>query len=214
MPNGQLVTTMNQTAGRGQLDNKWESEKFKNLTFSIGIIDLDFPVQFQFQLNVITSLAVVKTINENFGTTAQIKWPNDVLIGGKKLCGILIETSIKQGLIYSAVLGIGLNVNQEVFKTENAVSLFNVLGQVVDPEEVLKTLCENIEHFIFRKEDLKGLKSLYLKELFRFDEESTYMVDGHEISGKIVDVNDRGELVLEVENDLMTFEPKQIKFVL
>lgn len=214
MPNGQLVTTMNQTAGRGQLDNKWESEKFKNLTFSIGIIDLDFPVQFQFQLNVITSLAVVKTINENFGTTAQIKWPNDVLIGGKKLCGILVETSIKQGLIYSAVVGIGLNVNQEFFKTENAVSLLNVLGKAVDPEEVLKKLCENIEHFIFRKEDLKGLKSLYLKELFRFNEESTYMVDGREISGKIVDANDRGELVLEVENDLMTFEPKQIKFVL
>ena len=61
--------------------------------------------------------------NENFDITAQIKWPNDVLIEGKKLCGILVETSIKQGLIYSAVVGIGLNVNQEFFKTENAVSV-------------------------------------------------------------------------------------------
>lgn len=214
MPNGQLVTTMNQTAGRGQLNNKWESEKFKNLTFSIGIIDLDFPVKDQFQLNIISSMAIAKTLNENFAINAAIKWPNDILIGGKKVCGILVETTLQKDLVYSAVIGVGLNVNQERFETKNATSLINELGQAVDLEDLLIKFCENLEHFIFRKEDLNGLKRMYMDNLFQFKKMADYVVDDHKVRGEIIDISERGELIVNIDNEVRAFQPKKIKFVL
>ena len=85
IPNGQVVITNAQTAGRGQRENTWESEANKNLTFSIGLFDLDLPAINSFQLSIITSLAIVETINKHTSTQAQIKWPNDIYIGNQKL---------------------------------------------------------------------------------------------------------------------------------
>ena len=115
MPNGQVVIANAQTKGRGQRESKWECEPLKNLTFSIGLFNLDFPVANAFQLHCITSLAIVDTINRHTASTAQIKWPNDIYINNKKVGGILIENTIAGDLVTQSIIGIGLNINQEDF---------------------------------------------------------------------------------------------------
>ena len=104
MPNGQVVITHEQSNGKGQRNNTWESEPQKNLTFSIGLYDLDFPVEHAFQLHCITSLAIVDTINKYTQAKAQIKWPNDIYIGNKKIGGILIENTLSSNLLQDQLL--------------------------------------------------------------------------------------------------------------
>ena len=214
LTNGQLVNTPNQTAGRGQLSNKWESEKFKNLTFSVGLIELDFPVINQFQLNIISSLAVVKTLIDCFNIKASIKWPNDILIDDKKVAGILIETTLKNLTINSAIIGIGLNVNQSNFKTPHATSILNKTGQPVELESLLETMCKNLEHFIFRKEDLTGLKKKYLNHLYQYQTIGNYLDGEGQFKGIISDVNESGELIIMKDAYSVKYQPKQIKFLL
>ena len=213
MSNGQLVTTSDQTDGRGQLSNSWESQSSKNLTFSVGFLDLDFPIENQFQLNIIAALAVAKTINENFNLNAVVKWPNDVLVKGKKIAGILIETSISKGLIYSAVVGIGLNVNQQDFISPGATSISKELKEVIELDLVLNRACENLEHFIFRKEDLEGLRALYCQNLYQMGVSSFYEDHCGRFEGIIDGVSELGELRVMRDGILQYYEPKQIKFL-
>ncbi len=214
LTNGQLVNTPHQTAGRGQLSNKWESEKFKNLTFSVGLIDLDLPAVNQFQLNIISSLAVVKTLIDCFKIKASIKWPNDILINDKKVAGILIETNLKQKTIHSAIVGIGLNVNQSKFTAPHATSILNKTGRPVELESLLEMLCKNLEHYIFRKEDLNGLKKVYLSHLYQYQTIGEYIDGLGQFKGIISDVNELGELIVMKDTHSVKYQPKQIKFLL
>ena len=117
LPEGVLVYTSYQTNGRGQLTNVWESEKDKNLLFSMLFTPVWLPVKDQFVLSQAVALGVVRFLNK-FQAGFKVKWPNDIYWNDKKIAGILIENNLQGTVIGSSVVGIGLNINQMEFLSD------------------------------------------------------------------------------------------------
>ena len=124
-----VVVTNHQTKGRGQMGSEWSSEKDKNLTFSVLKSKTSLLLHQQFMLSILVSLSIVKTLEGYNIPKLAIKWPNDILSDHHKIAGILIENSIKNQQIEFSVIGIGLNVNQEIFEgLPKVCSLKHILG--------------------------------------------------------------------------------------
>ncbi|WP_452598569.1 biotin--[acetyl-CoA-carboxylase] ligase, partial [Pontimicrobium sp. MEBiC01747] len=111
-----VVVTKKQTNGRGQMGTVWDSEAFKNLTFSVYKTHINIKLEQQFYISIVTALSLVKTLKTLGVNKIQIKWPNDILSENKKICGVLIENVIKQTALSSSIIGVGLNVNQTNFE--------------------------------------------------------------------------------------------------
>lgn len=114
LDNLSVVAVRCQTSGRGQGTNSWESAPGENLTFSVVLKDFDILPNQQIAISQITALSVVEFL-EDHGIGARIKLPNDIYVGPKKICGILIENSICSNRMVWSIIGIGINVNQTVF---------------------------------------------------------------------------------------------------
>ena len=138
LPEGSLVIADFQTAGKGQVGNSWESEAGKNLMFSILLYPDSLPANRQFLISQIASLSVKETL-EGYTDSVKVKWPNDIYWKDRKICGMLIENDLSGQHLYCSVIGIGLNINQEIFRSDapNPVSLTQITGKVYDREEVL-----------------------------------------------------------------------------
>ncbi len=120
-----VVVADYQTAGKGCGTNTWESERGKNLTFSMLIHPKGIPANQQFHITEIVSVALCKMLQSYIYNKVEIKWPNDIYVDDKKICGILIENRLQRTDIKDCIIGIGLNVNQTVFKSDapNPVSI-------------------------------------------------------------------------------------------
>lgn len=114
LDNLSVVSALSQTSGRGQGDHEWHSEAGQNLLFSILLKNPDIPAARQSLISDAIAESVVQLL-DNHGIEAWIKPPNDIWVGRKKICGILIEHSLRAGRISWSILGIGLNVNQTIF---------------------------------------------------------------------------------------------------
>ncbi|SRR2546426_5642982 len=144
---GTVVIADEQTAGRGRAGRVWTSEKGKNLTFSI-ILNPKVPPASIGVISLYAALGVAEAIRDITGMPAECKWPNDVLMGGRKLCGILSDASIEGGTLTSVVVGIGLNVNQTDFPPEirpAPTSLRLAAGKWFDRVSVLSSVLERLE---------------------------------------------------------------------
>lgn len=212
---GDIVMAEYQTAGRGQRNNVWESAPGKNLTFSLLLTPGFLYISEQFFLNIFISLAIRDFLAEYLPENLYIKWPNDLYYAEKKICGILIESNIKNNAIQSSVIGIGINVNQEEFVHDNAISMAQICGQTFDREELLKILAEKIE---FRYQQLeKGnytlLQQNYLQHLYWMGEPHTFWA-GDYFEGTITGLNEWGQLgVMRQSNIIQYFDFKEIKFI-
>lgn len=199
-----VVCANEQLNGRGQMGTQWESEAGKNLTFSVLKYFENFRIQDQFLLNIITSLAVYNTLKKLFVPNLSIKWPNDILSGNFKICGILVENNLKNDIIQSSVIGIGLNVNQLEFgNLKSASSLKKIKGKSFNLDEVLSSLVLNLKVFFeeieFKKTD--ELHEQYETLLFRKDKPSTFKdSDSNLITGYIRGISTEGKLVVELED--------------
>ena len=114
LDNLSVVAVRCQTSGRGQGTNSWESAPGENLTFSIILKDLNILPKEQIVISQITALSLVELL-EKHGIEAKIKLPNDIYVGSRKICGILIENTLCAGKIKWSIVGIGINVNQTAF---------------------------------------------------------------------------------------------------
>lgn len=204
-----------QTKGRGQMHTTWVSEPFKNLTSSTLINLSKLETSHQFYLSFAISLALFDTLSAYNIPNIKIKWPNDILSGNQKICGILIESTIVKDRIVNAIAGIGLNVNQLSFDKElNAVSMIHLLQKETDLDALLKLLVKNIQKYIdtLESEHRASLKKEYLKNLYKVNTPTAFRNANHEIfMGIIKDVTDQGKLVLELENEsLKQFDLKEI----
>lgn len=167
LPEGYLVYTDFQTAGKGQPGNSWESENGKNLLFSILIYPHNILITEQFILSQITSLAIKKVL-DNYTGDITIKWPNDIYWKEKKICGILIENSLLRDKIDKCIIGIGLNINQEIFTSNapNPVSLKQITGKETDRDKIL----QNIHHqliTLYKNTDIENIQKEYHHNLYR-----------------------------------------------
>lgn len=213
-----MVCALEQTAGRGQRGNSWESEPFRNLTFSFKIGNPAVKPACQFAISEAVALAMARVLAD-YGIEAKVKWPNDIYAGNEKIAGILIENAIMGSSIVHSIVGIGLNVNQREFLSDapNPVSMANITGQDYPLEEVATKVAERLEEYAARLGVDEGLPREYLERLWRHDGEWHPFRDcasGREFKGMIRDVELSGHLVLQTEDSaLRRYAFKEVAFL-
>ena len=212
-----IAATKNQTSGRGQMNNSWVSEPNKNLTFSIFTTFKNLAIEHQPYLSFAVALAIFEVLNKVSVPNLAIKWPNDIMSGNKKICGILVEATLTKQRIKNTIIGIGLNVNQKKFPKHlsKASSLINLLGTEFDLDQLMMKLTENIrlkidtlEHQQFESIHQDYLKHLYKKEIpTAFKNEKTQLF----FMGMIKDVATSGNLRIQLEDDsIVEFGIKEV----
>lgn len=219
---GTVIQAYVQTAGRGQKGNSWEAAPGKNATFSQLIKKPQIDVKEQFFLSEAVSLAIVDALEQYVGDI-KIKWPNDIYYKDSKLCGILIEHSLGDGGIEHSIVGVGVNINQQLFISDapNPVSLQNITGENYDIEEVTYRICENIErycNFDGTREQLDKLHERYLSKLYLYDGKPHKFItpDGKQFEAIIDDVVPDGTLTLRhtSDNTCHSYHFKEVGFVI
>jgi BirA family biotin operon repressor/biotin-[acetyl-CoA-carboxylase] ligase len=213
-----VITTKKQSKGKGQMGSFWFSEPGKNLTFSVFKCNLNLDLEYQFLLNVVVALSIYKGLGSYNLKQLFVKWPNDILAEQKKVCGVLIETVIKSGKIDSAILGIGLNVNQLNFDgLPKASSLKQITGIHYNLDEVLQSITDSLRYYFEWLEVGKYAELLeaYNNVLFRKEKPSTFKnTEGDLYIGVIKGVTKNGLLqVLFEDNVLKTFNLKEIELL-
>jgi BirA family biotin operon repressor/biotin-[acetyl-CoA-carboxylase] ligase len=205
-PDYTIVVAKNQTSGRGQMGTTWVSEEGKNLTFSVLKKFDNFNVTLQFDLNSCVSLAIYRTLNELKIPDLKIKWPNDILSGNNKICGVLIENILSGTKIQSSIIGIGLNVNQISFNNlPNVSSLKLITGIHYNLDEILKIIAKNLSDVFgyYFAGNQQILKDEYLDQLFRKDKASTFVnLSKTMFTGIIRNVTNEGKLLVEEEDSI------------
>lgn len=192
-PEGTVVVAGKQTLGKGRRGRKWASPEgglWMSVVLKPEVDAADMP-----KIVFIGALAVVDTLQE-FGIRAGIKWPNDVWVDGRKICGILTEGKLGKFV----VLGIGLNVNNEIPEElkEMATSMKLILGREVDLGRVLKILLRNLDRWYrgFLK-DGSSVISAVKERCFVLGRRVRVVEDGGELIGQAVDIDESGALILE-----------------
>ena len=207
LPGGTVIYTPSQTAGRGQKGNSWESEDGKNLTFSQLLKRPPVKARDQFYLSEAAALAVVEALTAQAGDDFTVKWPNDVYWKDKKVCGMLIESSLDGTDIAHSIVGIGINVNQERFLSDapNPVSLINITGREHDLMALLKQVCSRIEQLVDSLTDNNARNDLhqrYMAALYRNDGKlHPYEdADGNRFMASVASIAPDGTLTLRHED--------------
>ena len=217
LPEGTVIMAESQYAGRGQQQNKWHSEPGKNLTFSILLTPSFLAVSDQFDLNRVVSLGVYDALFPYLGEKLKIKWPNDIYYEDRKLGGILIETHIQGTYIKDAIIGIGLNINQENFEpgAGNAISLKQILHRDYDLKTILSEICSHIEAYYLNLRAGKFLfvRNTYLSRLYWLNQVKRFKSNDQVFDGVIKNVKENGMLVVENNNGQQEFSLKQIEFL-
>ncbi len=213
-----VVSAEKQLQGRGQMGAKWESEPGKNLTISVLKKHEQLSISNQFLLNMCVSLAILSALKGFSVPNLSVKWPNDILSGTSKICGILIENILVGSQIQTSIIGIGLNVNQQTFNTlSNASSLKLLLGRTLNLDELLHKIVENLKtNFLILREDLNSeLWEAYESQLFRKDKPSTFKDSQENIfMGFIRKISSEGKLVVELEDAVLKeFDFKEIQLL-
>jgi BirA family biotin operon repressor/biotin-[acetyl-CoA-carboxylase] ligase len=213
---GLVVFTDHQKAGKGQRGNVWLDEPEKNVLMSVLIKPSNLLVSEQHLLNVVVGLAVIKSASNYLGDKRlKLKWPNDVLVDSKKICGILIENTIKGNRLESSIIGIGFNLNQNAFGLPTATSIMIETGQEIDKEEFINNLLLDIEYFLLKLKN--GQKSillqLYHEKLYLKGVTSSFRDEGGEFSGTILGIDLTGKLIVSKDGSFRNYGLKEIEFL-
>lgn len=218
VPEFTTVVTEYQSAGRGQMGNSWESEQGKNLLFSV-LLQPDFvQAREQFLISQITSLAIKESL-DRFAPGFSIKWPNDIYWNKQKICGMLIENDIAGMMLSHSILGIGININQEVFVSNapNPISLKTITGDIQDKDEILADILHRLSAYyeLLRKGEEEKISSLYFNSLFRKEGFYRYADKNGEFSAKITRIAPGGVLILSpVSGEERAYLFKEVRFIL
>ncbi len=218
-PEGSVFVTGFQTKGRGLDTNSWESERGMNLTFSL-LLYPTFTADQQFVLNKAISLGIYDFLKAEMPENKiAVKWPNDIYIGDRKVCGILIQNSVTGNRLDYVVIGIGLNVNQTVFTSNapNPVSMKMISGKDYNLDELLTKLTASvINRYMQVKPGMKPeIENDYYNSLYRLNEWNKYIVKGSQISACITGTSDYGQLKLTTESgEALICDLKDVKFII
>ncbi|MBS6396928.1 MAG: biotin--[acetyl-CoA-carboxylase] ligase [Clostridiales bacterium] len=204
-PEGTLVVTDEQTGGKGRRGRSWVTHKGENVMMTLMLRPGIRP-EHASRLTLLMAMAVARGIRSTTGLHAQIKWPNDVVVNGKKVCGILTEMNTEIDYINYVVVGTGINVNQEEFPEElrdRAGSLFLELGQKVSRAGLAAAVMMELEalyEIFVRTEDLSGLRGEYNELCVNCGKQIRVLEPGNEYTGTTEGINELGELVVLKEN--------------
>lgn len=220
LSNGQAVTALRQVAGRGQRGNSWESEPGRNLTMSVLLQFSDVPAIRQFSVSEAVALAVVDVVRPYLpeGSSLRVKWPNDIYVGDRKICGTLIENRLSGSRIERSIAGIGLNVNQREFFSDapNPVSIIQLTGEENAVDVLAEELRDRVMEYVADCETEEGRTNLHRRflerlwrrpGLFPYSDTST----GQQFEAEILDVEPTGHLILRLpDHSLRRYAFKEV----
>ena len=213
-----VVYADEQTAGKGMGTNRWESGLGMNLTFSMGM-DLSFlKAADQFLVSQAVPRGLLEVLDATLPVKASLKWPNDLVVEGRKLAGILINSTIHGLNMGTSVIGIGLNVNQIRFQDwpTHPVSLKMVLGHDVELEPLLHQLVEAVDRWVQMLRTPEGVakvKEDYLKRLYRYHEWADYVVAGQPVRRFVTGIDSFGRLeTIDESGSRFVYDIKEISF--
>jgi BirA family biotin operon repressor/biotin-[acetyl-CoA-carboxylase] ligase len=217
LPSGTVLAAREQTAGRGQRGNAWFSQPGKNLTFSIvrKFGSGELPASQAHRLNELLSVVVLRFLEE-CGVEACVKWPNDIYVNRRKICGMLLENSLDAGGVSASVMGVGLNVNQTAFpQLANAVSLALCTGK----EYPLEAALERIVSILESSWPLLGTAELcaaYSARLFQKGMPARYrdLLTDQEFTGVIEGVAPDGRLCIQEGSTQHFYRFKEVSYIL
>ncbi len=215
MHEGTVVLTREQLSGKGQSGNFWESEKGMNLTFSMLWMP-KIQADQMFLISKAVSLGIIDALSQ-YNKEFKIKWPNDIYYQNKKLAGILIENQIMGNKLGYSIIGIGINVNQKVFKSSapNPISLNKIIGSDINLHDLFKTLIEQISiwHELLSDGSYDEINKQYCKHIYKCQGYHTFITNGKSIHAKIIGVANDGELLLKTsKGEKLGFYFKEIEF--
>lgn len=241
-----LVTAECQTAGRGQRGNSWESEEGKNLIYSILIHPRCVRPAQIFSISEIAALSVCEALKEVLYTeldkkasclndkdihtnNAQqqidsrshfsVKWPNDIYYGDKKIAGILIETDLLGKSIENAIIGVGVNINQQVFLSDapNPISLFQIIGHEIERDQAMERIMTNFHKLYkeLKEGDLEEIHNRFKGNLFRKEGLHPYHDKNDRFEARIQDIEPTGHIILEDSTgQLRRYAFKEVRFII
>lgn len=217
LPDFTVVQAIRQTAGRGQMGARWEAEDGKNLTFSLLKRFAVLPAQRHFTLNATISLSIYTALQNLKIPELSLKWPNDILSGNRKLCGILVENQLQGANISQSIIGIGLNVNQTTFlNLPGATSIKLITKRDFELDQVLSVLLNRLETDLMTlgSRDLNNILVEYEKYLYLKDTSAGFKrKDGIQFKGTIRGVSPEGLLQIEhTDGSVESFANKEVQF--
>jgi BirA family biotin operon repressor/biotin-[acetyl-CoA-carboxylase] ligase len=209
-----IVLADYQDAGRGQGTHAWQSESGKNLLMSVLLFPAFLSASQQFYLSILTSLSICDQLEE-MGITPTIKWPNDILVGNRKIAGILIEHGIAGNKISNSILGIGLNLNQTRFP-DFPVPATSILLEKGEHAEAHSMAEKIVKQMTVRYNQLKAgafadLERDYYGHLLGLNQMMEFRSEGPEFRGLIRGVNEYGELLVESNGETLAYGHQEIQ---
>lgn len=194
-----------QSAGKGQGVNSWVSEAGKNLTFSIVCFPEFMLAEKQFYLNKAVALSVAGFVSELVpNKSIKIKWPNDIYIEDHKTAGILIQTAIQKDRMKYAIIGIGINVNQEQFPVHlpNPTSIIQHTKTKTDLDGAIRRFLEiyHLRYEMLMNNKIEEIDRDYIRALYRFGQQNEFEYEGKRIHASICGVNEYGWLRLSTDD--------------
>ena len=198
-----MVVTDFQTAGKGQVGNSWESEAGMNLMFSLLLYPDFIPANRQFLISQIASLSVKETLDA-YTDFIQVKWPNDIYWKDRKICGMLIENDLSGQLLYCSIIGIGLNLNQSLFRSNapNPISLTQITGKKYDREEVLNRFLRIFFQYycLLLQEKEEEVRTAYMQALYHGEGYHRYRDGQGQFEARIQAIEPTGHLILQLRD--------------
>jgi BirA family biotin operon repressor/biotin-[acetyl-CoA-carboxylase] ligase len=217
VPEGTVIMAEAQYAGRGQHQNTWHAQPGKNLTVSLLLKPTFIAPLQQFDLTRAVSLGVYDALHPLLGDALKIKWPNDIYYGDRKLGGMLIENMIQGGQMRNAVIGIGLNINQNNYPESagSAISVKQILQRDYDLKDILSQICSHIEGWYLQLKAGKtvNVRNSYQSRLYRLNEEADYASNNLPFRGTIIGVTEPGLLMVERDSNVELYNLKEIVFL-
>lgn len=218
LPDGTTLWTQMQTHGRGQQGSSWEFTMGKSLAFSVFRRFQKVSWDHQYYVNFVVCLALKEAFDQLNIPRVKIKWPNDILADGKKVCGVLVENQLQQNGNYSSIIGVGINVNHSNFeKLPQASSLKLTTGVHYELEEVFHLVRNAMEktNLELRTEPFKVLKEKYENELYKRGEVAQFKrSNGVTFKGVIEGVTNHGKLLITLHNTTReAFDFKEIELL-
>ena len=205
---GAVVVTNFQTSGRGRLGRTWLAEPDANLLFSV-LLRPRISVDVSGQLTLYASVAIARAIEQCVGAPVECKWPNDLLLNGKKFCGILLENSSQQSELSYAVIGAGINLNQQSLSPEiasRATSLSIETGKTFDRKQVFHVVLQELDllYKSARKGDFSFIEAEWTRRCLMFGKTVTVQQHDHTIAGTVLRLNHDAGLVIATSDGLQT----------
>lgn len=217
LPHGAVITADMQTAGKGRRGRLWISRAYENLYFSL-LLKPEFAPDKASMLTLVMALAAARGIELVYGDIqpgqVQIKWPNDIVINGKKVCGILTEMQVVAGRIKHVIIGVGVNVHQQDFSEDELVHASSLdlelshipWKSVKHPAEreirmeLMHAILAQFEVYYGRfcvSENLKPLQELYENRLVNLGREVQVLDPGGSFTGVALGIDEQGQLVVQ-----------------